>query len=143
MALCTHCSKELKPGDRFCQYCGQQVEAGDDIHAAQPSPVYVGANSAPHDWQGPQPQQPSQSSPRVSTGPLGASGPLPVARLIVRVSPTAEPGAVVDDGEREFVLDGSDIYVGRAPSCDIVLAGDQLASRRHALLRGKDRGYTI
>src|SRR5262249_60615007 len=88
-------------------------------------------------------QQPSQSSPRISTGPLGASGPVAVARLVVRVSPTAEPGAVVDDGEREFVLDGSDIYIGRAPSCDIVLAGDQLASRRHAPLPGKDGTYTI
>ena len=62
---------------------------------------------------------------------------------MVRPSPTAEPGAVVDDGEREFLLDGRDIAIGRAPSCDIVLAGDQLASRRHALLRLRGESYTV
>src|SRR5262245_15019982 len=142
MAVCSHCGKELRPGDRYCQYCGRQIEASTEMQVEQPSPVYVSASSAPRDWLGHQPP-PSQAPSRMSTGPLGADGPVAVARLIVRVSPTAEPGAVVDDGEREFVLDGSDIYIGRAPSCDIVLAGDQLASRRHALLRGKDRGYTI
>src|SRR5262245_16696183 len=142
MAVCSHCGKELRPGDRYCQYCGRQIEASTEMQVEQPSPVYVSASSAPRDWLGHQPP-PSQAPSRMSTGPLGADGPVAVARLIVRVSPTAEPGAVVDDGEREFVLDGSDIYIGRAPSCDIVLAGDQLASRRHALLRGKDGGYSI
>ncbi|HKV85889.1 MAG TPA: FHA domain-containing protein, partial [Ktedonobacterales bacterium] len=47
-----------------------------------------------------------------------------------------------DRNEEEFILDGRDVAIGRAPSCDIVLHGDQLASRRHALLRNKGRHYT-
>jgi hypothetical protein len=52
-----------------------------------------------------------------------------------------------DDGPSievgEFILDGRDIAIGRAPSCDIVLEGDQLASRRHALMRSHPDGYTV
>lgn len=142
MADCTHCGKEIRPGDKFCQYCGQQVNTDADEQAA-----YVGASStpleAPHSYSSPQSQPlASGSAPRVGTGPLGAAEE-GKARLVVRISPTAEPGAVVDDGEREFVLDGRDVAVGRAPSCDIVLAGDQLASRRHALFRYKDGQYSV
>lgn len=142
MADCTHCGNEIRPGDKFCQYCGQQVRMESDEQ-----PAYVGASStplqAPHSYSSPQSQPAaSGSAPRGGTGPLGAvqEGK---ARLVVRVSPTAEPGAVVDDGEREFVLDGRDVAIGRAPSCDIVLAGDQLASRRHALLRYKGGQYSV
>ena len=35
---------------------------------------------------------------------------------------------------REFLLKKPDISIGRAPSNDIALSGDQLASRRHALI---------
>src|SRR5258708_18840440 len=141
MVVCSHCGKEARSDDRFCQFCGQQIAAGSDYQAAaQPAMVYA-ASGAPLSWNGPMPQ-PASSSPRVNTGPLGTAAS-PQARLVVRPSPTAQPGAVVDDGEREFSLDGRDIAVGRAPSCDIVLAGDQLASRRHALFRARDGGYTV
>lgn len=142
MAACTHCGKELRPGDKFCQYCGQQVTA-----ESSGEPAYVAAAyspmSSPQSYSSPQ-SRPAPTPAAPST-PLGSSAASSAgqARLVVRISPTAEPGAVVDDGEREFVLDGRDIAIGRAPSCDIVLAGDQLASRRHALLRSKDGGYTI
>jgi pSer/pThr/pTyr-binding forkhead associated (FHA) protein len=139
MAICSHCGREARPGDRFCQYCGQVIESEQDVMAtSEPSPVYAMAG-APPDWNG---QQQASAAPRASTGPLGTAA-TPQARLVVRISPTAEAGAVVDDGEREFLLDGRDIAIGRAPSCDIVLAGDQLASRRHALLRVRDNTYTI
>ncbi len=145
MADCTHCGKELRPDDKFCQYCGQQVNSDNDNNE---QPAYAGVSStpleAPHSYSSPlsQPSAAASSAPRSPTGPLGATQE-GKARLVVRVSPTAEPGAVVDDGEREFTLDGRDIAVGRAPSCDIVLAGDQLASRRHALFRFKDSHCSI
>lgn len=63
-------------------------------------------------------------------------------RIIVRSS-SASGESSVGGEEREYVLDGRDVAVGRSPSCDIPLSGDQLASRRHALLRFKNGRYTI
>ncbi|MGO8947549.1 MAG: FHA domain-containing protein [Ktedonobacterales bacterium] len=69
----------------------------------------------------------------------------PQSRLIVHRLASADGGS--EDGPSievgEFILDGRDIAIGRAPSCDIVLEGDQLASRRHALLRSRSEGYTV
>ncbi len=44
---------------------------------------------------------------------------------------------------REFLLKKPDITIGRAPSNDIALSGDQLASRRHALIRFDGVNFTI
>jgi pSer/pThr/pTyr-binding forkhead associated (FHA) protein len=40
-------------------------------------------------------------------------------------------------------LDGHDFVIGRAPSCDLVLPSDQLASRRHSQLEFDGLTYTI
>ena len=65
-----------------------------------------------------------------------------VARVIVR---SIADGSADDsnEAEREFALDGRTITIGRSPACDISLEGDQLASRRHALLRGEGDRYTL
>jgi len=44
---------------------------------------------------------------------------------------------------REFLLKKPDISIGRAPSNDVALSGDQLASRRHALIHFDGVNYTI
>ncbi len=44
---------------------------------------------------------------------------------------------------REFLLKKPDISIGRAPSNDVPLSGDQLASRRHALIHFDGVNYTI
>jgi pSer/pThr/pTyr-binding forkhead associated (FHA) protein len=44
---------------------------------------------------------------------------------------------------REFPLDGRELRVGRAPSCEINLDGDPLVSRFHAQLRPVEGGYII
>jgi pSer/pThr/pTyr-binding forkhead associated (FHA) protein len=44
---------------------------------------------------------------------------------------------------REFLLRKPDITIGRAPSNDIPLSGDQLASRRHALIHFDGVNYVI
>ncbi|HEY7348391.1 MAG TPA: FHA domain-containing protein [Ktedonobacterales bacterium] len=44
---------------------------------------------------------------------------------------------------REFLLKKPDISIGRAPSNDIALSGDQLASRRHALIHFDGVSYVI
>lgn len=54
-----------------------------------------------------------------------------------------QPREGVSTGAREFPLDGSDVSIGRAPSCRVVLPGDQLASRQHAQLQYQNGQYTI
>ncbi len=44
---------------------------------------------------------------------------------------------------REFLLKKPDISIGRAPSNDIALSGDQLASRRHALIHFDGVNYVV
>jgi pSer/pThr/pTyr-binding forkhead associated (FHA) protein len=61
-----------------------------------------------------------------------------VGRLTVRPITPANGGQ-----PREYALDGRPIYIGRSPSCDIVLDGDQLTSRRHALLRYDASRYVL
>jgi pSer/pThr/pTyr-binding forkhead associated (FHA) protein len=140
MAICSHCGKEARSGEYFCQYCGRELLATGEAISARPEAVYA-ASGAPLSWNSSQPRM-TDPSTNGSNGVYGAAK-APQARLVVHPSPTAEPGAVIDDGEREFLLDGRDIAVGRAPSCDIVLTGDQLASRRHALLRLRDGSYSV
>lgn len=65
-----------------------------------------------------------------------------VARVIVH-SIVVDSGGGANEEPREFALDGRTITIGRSPACDISLEGDQLASRRHALLRGEGDRYTL
>jgi hypothetical protein len=61
-----------------------------------------------------------------------------VARLTA-VTPTVAGQSV----GREFPLDGREIRIGRAPSCEINLDGDPLVSRFHAVLRANEGVYSI
>jgi len=61
-----------------------------------------------------------------------------VARLVA-ITPTVVGQSV----GREFPLDGQEIRIGRAPSCEINLDGDPMVSRFHAKLRATDAGYTV
>ena len=134
MAVCSSCGNVGSAFDKYCQVCGQEMsldpvqEAG--FQASRPNGAdQNGAHAA--------------SLGAASQESHGASATTAVAqaRLIVR---TIADGGQGDDREvEEFILDGRDVAIGRAPSCDIVLHGDQLASRRHALLRNKGRFYTV
>lgn len=157
MSMCSRCGTEAAPTDRFCKRCGQRFDVNDsDFALAERAPLYVPASGM--SWPA------SASSPSTAVGgaapvpPAGdlqpaaspASGGLTsgvavttatipaVARLLVR------PVSSVDPAEsREYALDGHDIAIGRSPSCDIRLEGDQLISRRHALLRYDGERYTV
>lgn len=149
MVVCSHCGRESRAADRFCQYCGQQLDSGNGHLVAAFAPHYADANSEPLGWQGPLAETASApSAVQDSSQDLGQMSPQPPthARLIVRQLPDASGGdlaAASEGAVREYQLNGGDIAIGRAPSCDIVLEGDQLASRRHALLRHKDNAYTV
>jgi hypothetical protein len=150
MAVCTHCGRASQGYERFCMSCGQPLDSGASAVVA----ASVSSSGTPV-WQRTGAVEPAapeggpQAQPGVEAGngihADGAVAASPRSRLIVHRLATADGGA--EDGPSievgEFILDGRDIAIGRAPSCDIVLEGDQLASRRHALFRSRSDGYTV
>ncbi len=153
MVVCSHCGRESRAADRFCQYCGQQLDPSNGHLVAAFAPHYAGASGEAGEWQGPLADAPAVSS---SDAPSGQdvshassqpSQPSSHARLLVRQIPDTSDerhASAPDAAEREYQLEsGGDVAIGRAPSCEVVLEGDQLASRRHALLRRKGDDYTI
>jgi hypothetical protein len=130
--------------------CGQPLDSGASAAVA----AAVSPSGAPV-WQrtGAVEPAPLAAGPEAQPGADAGNGAhadsaaaaSPRSRLIVHRLATADGGA--EDGPSievgEFILDGRDIAIGRAPSCDIVLEGDQLASRRHALFRSRSDGYTV
>ena len=149
MTICSHCGQELRADDRYCQFCGHELS--QDLSAlagAEPAQMRAGSSGDGARWQQnpPAPFPPRHEANAYNHGELSPSSApvataLAQARLIVRSA--AEGGDGDNRAEREFLLGERDVAVGRAPSCDIVLSGDQLASRRHALLRNKGRHYTV
>jgi hypothetical protein len=116
--VCPHCGQETDGSLPFCQLCGQRLTR-DDQGVGLPS------------WL--RPSSPSQTP----ATPAGVKPQL-IARLVF-VAPTV----LHQTQGREFTLDGRELRVGRAPSCDINLDGDPLVSRFHALLRPVDGGYVV
>lgn len=135
MAVCTSCGHAGSAFDRYCQVCGKELSL-DPVQDDQ-WPL-----SSPSDNGHAAPAAPATPASEAAATPSSAPSATAVtqARLVVRS--IAEGGQGDDRHEEEFILDGRDVAIGRAPSCDIVLHGDQLASRRHALLRNKGRHYT-
>ena len=132
MAVCSSCGNVGSAFDKYCQVCGHEMSL-DPIQQEQ--------------WQAPSSNGDSAEASRAANASVRQEPSAPSAtavaqaRLIVRT--IVDIGRGDDREEEEFILDGRDVAVGRAPSCDIVLHGDQLASRRHALLRNKGRYYTV
>jgi FHA domain-containing protein len=116
--VCPHCGQETDGSLPFCQLCGQRL-ATDGQGVGLPS------------WLRP------ASPPQAPAAPAGVK-----PQLIARLTAVA-PTVMHQTQGQEFTLDGREIRVGRAPSCDINLDGDPLVSRFHALLRPVDDGYTI
>jgi pSer/pThr/pTyr-binding forkhead associated (FHA) protein len=158
MSICSRCGTEAAPTDRFCKKCGQRFDVRDaDFARAERAPVYVPAT--PVSWQSDVPASSVVShasatsaasmlegGPRPSASPISGGSAVAVAvatvpavaRLLVRSVSSSDPADV-----REYALDGHDVAIGRSPSCDIRLEGDQLISRRHALMRYDGERYTI
>lgn len=149
MTVCSHCGREAAPNNLYCQYCGQKLDIPP--MSVQQQAEYVPAYTEPAAqasdgvYYAAGPWMPASSdesvfeaapAAQVATATSGARG-----RLIVRSVSAGERPLGAD--EREFILDERDIAIGRSPSCDIALSGDQLASRRHALVRFKHGRYTV
>ena len=140
-AVCPRCGRESRPDTRFCQHCGREIHA-DNPYRSQVSRDQRFEASA--DGGVVRPYQHALRDGRVA-GQQARQGSMSVAmtettlgRVVVRsIAENASEDA------QEFALDGRAVTVGRSPSCDIPLEGDQLASRRHALLRSEEDQYVI
>jgi hypothetical protein len=80
---------------------------------------------------------PSNSLAGGASGQAKAPLPVPVAHLVYQAR------AGTDKGPSVIVLAGQDVTIGRAPGCDVTLADDPLASRRHSMLRYDGQRYTV
>jgi pSer/pThr/pTyr-binding forkhead associated (FHA) protein len=140
-----------EPNDRFCKKCGRRFDVNDpDFARADRAPVYVppggaewgeaasagdawGGASARGEWSSTGAPILGASTPSASASPADA-----IARLLARSNAAPNP-----EETREYALDGHDVAIGRSPSCDLVLEGDQLISRRHALMRYDGEHYSL
>jgi predicted component of type VI protein secretion system len=157
MRVCPHCGKETRAVDRYCLHCGQRIDpeprantpplfvaAGEGGWAL--APVRAGANGAGASKAAP--SNPASSPPPSGAAssdppPSGAEPAATTGQATAKAWLALQPRPGTEERAREFALDGSELAIGRAPNCQIVLADDQLASRRHAVLRFDGEGYTI
>ena len=63
-------------------------------------------------------------------------------RVVSATRPAARLVVGGRDDQREFVLDGDHVLVGRAAACDIVL-GDETVSRSHARVERRDGAFVV
>ncbi len=123
IAVCPHCGQETDGALPFCQYCGQRL-------AGESGPAVTGLPS----W------LTRASTTDAASAP--ASAPAIKSQLVARLV-AITPTVVGQTLGREFPLDGKELRVGRAPSCEINLDGDPMVSRFHAKLSATENGYTI
>ncbi|MGH2486897.1 MAG: FHA domain-containing protein [Ktedonobacterales bacterium] len=144
MSVCSQCGAAIAPTDPSCRMCGWAVAeyAEPNGHAAAAPLFAARANASDDGWLGAWvvPGGRLDVAPDASVFPEAAREEnAPLRRLIVRASEPDASGVT----EREYILDGRDVAIGRSPGCDISLPDDQLASRRHALLRFLDGHYSV
>jgi pSer/pThr/pTyr-binding forkhead associated (FHA) protein len=145
MQVCSHCGKESRQGDTYCQHCGQRLATHDPDEAEAPAEVAKG-------WIWPW-QRAGEgddgtralADPEVETAARAqVNGSESVARAEAgaagRLTLTLADGA---GDTRDFMLDGRNVTIGRAPACTVSLPEDQLASRLHAMLHYTGQQYTI
>lgn len=144
MSVCSQCGAALAPTDPSCRMCGWAVAeyAAPNGHAAMGPLFAAQANTSDDGWLGAWvvPGGRLDLAPDANVFLEAARDEdAPLRRLIVRASEPDASGVT----EREYILDGRDVAIGRSPGCDISLPDDQLASRRHALLRFLDGHYSV
>lgn len=129
MHLCPNCGRDIRPGDRFCLHCGQRLSVG-----------FV-------------PPWPWGQAPAEGSAPEAAVNP--VEMHVATATPSSEQmrpsmsqpprfnWKTADGADHDFEMSPSEIAIGRAPTCDIVLNDDQMVSRRHALVRRQGNTITV
>lgn len=136
MIICPSCKRETMAGMRFCRNCGRLLGEPDlDAAFAPVAPLFDRASDL-NDLMGD------------VTGDGDANArfaDVTRARLAIYVYPTDEYGQVTGLAAPlgEYALEGRDVTIGRGKGSDIVLEGDTLTSRRHAMLRRDHDRYIV
>ncbi|MGH2504075.1 MAG: FHA domain-containing protein [Ktedonobacterales bacterium] len=125
MAVCPHCGQETDGNLPFCQFCGQRLAVESGPAGGLPSWLTRASASA--------------TATATEAPPVASAIKAQMVLRLTMVTPTVTGQSV----GREFPLDGHEMRVGRAPSCEINLDGDPLVSRFHAVLRPHDGGYAV
>jgi pSer/pThr/pTyr-binding forkhead associated (FHA) protein len=122
MQTCSHCGKQSRSIDRYCLHCGQRLGGEEDGLAGA---EYVAETDPDDAWMVSRPGAPVEGQLNVPP-----DAPLAVLGYLSVIPQNDESGVPA-----EYALDGHEVVIGRAPTCDIVLTDDQIASRRHTILR--------
>ena len=163
-STCPYCGAETRPGDNFCLNCGNRLTPSSQ-EQAQPA---VGEATLPAQ-DGWAPSVQDQGSTPVSSGTNWSDSAVPTVSSSGFEPPTTfGPNATqsagqatsiasatiehparfilrADNGEvlQEYVLEKSEISIGRAPNSDILLSKDKLTSRRHATVTYENGKYIL
>jgi hypothetical protein len=123
MQTCPHCGKQSRAIDRYCLHCGQRLDDGGGGAYAESG--YTSQTDPDDAWMVSRPGAPVEGPPGMAPG-----APLAVLGWLAVNPRNGESGVPA-----VYELDGHEVVIGRAPTCDIVLTDDQIASRRHSVLR--------
>lgn len=152
---CTECGTASPAGAKFCSECGEPVGGAvkPPKTAAVPEPA-VGPESQPaRPIQPPaRPARPAVSLPAAAPAVCHCGRALPsdasfCPRCGVRVGETVKRFFLVEltpegNGARHEVLQDG-LIIGKDPGCDVVIAGDDYVSRRHARVTRSDGLFFI
>ncbi len=126
MEVCPNCGREIRSGDRYCLHCGQRLRASVPTWGQM-----AVAESGPRAEEYTQEDRVAHATAQNEHMRLNMSKP---PRFTWKTS---------DGVEHDFDVTANEIAIGRAPTCDIVLADDQMVSRRHAVIRRQGSTCTL
>ena len=156
---CPYCGAEARTGDIFCLNCGNRLQPSTpSAQQADPSggmsvpgsagewPLPNGGGIAPGstaNWIGADMKKVANAIIEPSTLQAEAAASLMTARDKIE-----NPSHLVlqsDSGEllQDYSLDKYEMSIGRAPGSDILLAKDNLTSRRHATIHYENGEYVL
>jgi hypothetical protein len=122
----------MRPGDNFCLHCGQRhTEA-----AASFTPPWPWGH-APSSG-----AEPETAAPAHHTSVAFATPSFDAMRPNMS-QPPRFTWKTTDGATHDFEMTATEISIGRAPTCDIVLNDDQMVSRRHAMVRRQGSIVTV
>jgi pSer/pThr/pTyr-binding forkhead associated (FHA) protein len=127
---CPFCGTKIRPIDNFCLHCGNRLPS------AWPQQEQPMANEAPAAaWENPTPLESYPYTDDAQAQDAASEEGVEAARLLLY----GDNGAPI----QEFVLDRAEMSIGRGSQCDILLTGDRLTSRHHAVIRYEGDQYVL
>ncbi len=132
MEVCAQCGNTVRDGDKYCLYCGKSLsQAGKRLSFKTAFQDDQHKNVAILDDDGRQYMQDA----------FGHENSFSTRYEMAKTPQFIWKGA--DGAQHTADVNLNEISIGRAPSCDIVLADDQMVSRRHAIVRRQGSNIVI